>query len=65
VFATEEPVDWQKVFGAPMLELIATSYTTGEKLPSAIQSELDYQSGRYGYDNTDDMIREILIDMQR
>jgi hypothetical protein len=54
-------INWQAALGPDLLELIQMSYQNGEPLPDVAQSELDYQASRLGYDNTNTMLRDILI----
>ena len=63
--APKEPVDWVAALGAPTVELIAISVMDGEDLPAVLERELEYQAGRYGYDNVDDLLRDVVIDMQQ
>jgi len=48
-----------------MSYLIEDYWVNQNDLPSTVQSELDYLSRQYGYGNGEEMLRDILISMQR
>ena len=56
--------DWQTVLSEPMQRLIV-SFFSGEELPSAAQSELDYLAGQYGYSSGDALLRAIGVSLTK
>lgn len=55
---------WEGIIGQPMSELIQDYWYNGEELPPIVMSGLEYLATQNGFQNEDDMLREILLSLQ-
>lgn len=54
---------WQGVIGESASSLILDYYYSGEELPKALTSNLNYMADQYGYESGNDLLREILMSL--
>jgi hypothetical protein len=65
------PEEFQQALGAPLMNIVSQYYadltndSTKARLPYQAEKELDYQSGRLGYSSGDDLLRDVLLSLQR
>jgi hypothetical protein len=53
---------WSQIMGAPLTQLVI-GHAQGDELPRIAESELDYMSEQYGYEDGDQLLRDILISL--
>jgi hypothetical protein len=55
--------EWQQVLGPSASSLILDYWYSGEDLPKALTSNLNYMAEQYGYESGNDMLQEILMSL--
>jgi hypothetical protein len=64
------PQELQQALGAPLMNIVSQYYAdlttdpSRARLPYQASNELDYKAGRLGYDNGDDLLRDVLLSLQ-
>lgn len=67
-YATETPMSfeqWQQTLGPTLTGIIAQTYQSGRAMPAAADRELDFKASQYGFESGDDLLRAVLISMNR
>jgi hypothetical protein len=68
---TPSPQEFQQALGAPLYNILQEYYAnltfdpSKARLPYQAENELEYKSKRLGYDNSDDLLRDVLLSMQQ
>lgn len=55
---------WSQIIGEPMTNIVVDYYQNGVDIPYVAQQRLDRLAEDYGYDNGDDLLRDILVSLQ-